>query len=82
LSRRGELPEKIKRKSSFFFAPISRDCIFVNIPLSSVRLKDGFMRIISDAGSSTELFPLLIFVGSGASTDFGPVPAKPGSVEP
>ena len=39
--------------------------------------KDGFLRIIYDAGVITELFPLLIFVGIGAMTDFGPVLENP-----
>jgi oxaloacetate decarboxylase beta subunit len=38
---------------------------------------DGFLRIIYDAGVLTELFPLLIFVGIGAMTDFGPVLENP-----
>jgi carboxybiotin decarboxylase len=57
--------------------PIAFGCILVNIPLSDVMLKDGFMRVIYDAGIDTELFPLLIFIGIGAMTDFGPVLAKP-----
>jgi len=39
--------------------------------------KEGFLRIIYDAGIMTELFPLLIFVGIGAMTDFGPVLENP-----
>jgi sodium ion-translocating decarboxylase beta subunit len=57
--------------------PIGFGCILVNIPLSDVMMKDGFMRIIYDAGIDTELFPLLIFIGIGAMTDFGPVLAQP-----
>ena len=57
--------------------PIGFGCILVNVPLSDVMLKDGFLRAIYDAGVTTELFPLLIFVGIGAMTDFGPVLAQP-----
>jgi oxaloacetate decarboxylase beta subunit len=57
--------------------PIAFGCILVNIPYSDVMLKDGFMRVIYDAGIDTELFPLLIFIGIGAMTDFGPVLAQP-----
>src|SRR4030042_1569850 len=39
--------------------------------------KEGVLRIIYDAGIMTELFPLLIFVGIGAMTDFGPVLENP-----
>jgi oxaloacetate decarboxylase beta subunit len=37
----------------------------------------GFLKIIYDAGIMTELFPLLIFVGIGAMTDFGPLLENP-----
>jgi sodium ion-translocating decarboxylase beta subunit len=57
--------------------PIGFGCILVNIPLSDVMGSEGFIRVIYDAGIATELFPLLIFVGIGAMTDFGPVLAQP-----
>jgi carboxybiotin decarboxylase len=57
--------------------PIGFGCILVNIPLAGLMEKDGFLRIIYDAGIITELFPLLIFVGIGAMTDFGPVLENP-----
>ena len=57
--------------------PIAFGCILVNIPYSDVMMKDGFMRVIYEAGIETELFPLLIFIGIGAMTDFGPVLAQP-----
>ena len=37
----------------------------------------GFMKVIYDAGITTELFPLLIFVGVGAMIDFSPLLAQP-----
>jgi len=37
----------------------------------------GFLRTIYEAGIMTELFPLLIFVGIGAMTDFEPVLENP-----
>ena len=57
--------------------PIGFGCILVNIPLSDVMSQEGFIRVIYDAGIATELFPLLIFIGIGAMTDFGPVLAQP-----
>ena len=57
--------------------PIGFGCILVNIPLAGLMEKDGFLRIIYDAGVMTELFPLFIFVGIGAMTDFGPVLENP-----
>lgn len=52
-------------------------CILVNIPLSDLMAEGGFFRLIYDAGITTELFPLLIFIGIGAMTDFGPLLERP-----
>jgi oxaloacetate decarboxylase beta subunit len=57
--------------------PIGFGAILVNIPLAGLMEEHGFLRIIYDAGVITELFPLLIFVGIGAMTDFGPVLENP-----
>lgn len=57
--------------------PIGFGCILVNIPLGEMMQHNGFLKIIYDAGIDTELFPLLIFVGIGAMTDFTPVLANP-----
>jgi oxaloacetate decarboxylase beta subunit len=57
--------------------PIGFGCIIVNIPLAGLMEKEGFLRIIYDMGIITELFPLLIFVGIGAMTDFRPVLENP-----
>jgi len=57
--------------------PIGFGAILVNIPLANLMEPGGFLRIIYDAGIITELFPLLIFVGIGAMTDFGPVLENP-----
>jgi oxaloacetate decarboxylase beta subunit len=57
--------------------PIGFGAILVNIPLAGLMEKEGFLRIIYDMGVITELFPLLIFVGIGAMTDFGPVLENP-----
>jgi len=60
--------------------PIGFGCIIVNIPFSDIMnmgAEPGFVRVIYDAGIATELFPLLIFIGIGAMTDFGPVLANP-----
>jgi oxaloacetate decarboxylase beta subunit len=57
--------------------PIGFGCILVNIPLAGLMDKEGFLRVIYEAGITTELFPLLIFVGIGAMTDFGPLLENP-----
>jgi len=57
--------------------PIGFGCILVNIPLAGLMDQEGFLRVIYEAGILTELFPLLIFIGIGAMTDFGPLLENP-----
>ena len=57
--------------------PIGFGCLLVNIPVADIMGKEGFLRVIYSMGVDTELYPLLIFVGIGAMTDFSPVLANP-----
>ena len=57
--------------------PIGFGCMLANIPLSDLMDQGGFLRTLYDAGIANELFPLLIFVGIGAMTDFGPLLENP-----
>jgi len=57
--------------------PIGFGCLLVNIPLSELMDKDGFLFTLYQAGIANEMFPLLIFVGIGAMTDFGPLMENP-----
>ena len=57
--------------------PIGFGCLLVNIPLAGLMEPEGFLRIIYEAGIVTELFPLFIFIGIGAMTDFGPLLENP-----
>ncbi len=57
--------------------PIGFGAILTNIPLADVMGPDGFLRTLYDAGILTELFPIFIFVGIGAMTDFEPLLANP-----
>lgn len=57
--------------------PIGFGCVLVNLPLSELMEKGGVLRIFYDMGIMNELFPLLIFVGIGAMTDFGPLLENP-----
>ena len=57
--------------------PIGFGAILTNIPLAEVMGHDGFLRTLYDAGILTELFPIFIFVGIGAMTDFEPLLANP-----
>jgi len=38
---------------------------------------EGMLQILKHAGVDNELFPLLIFIGIGAMTDFGPLLENP-----
>lgn len=57
--------------------PIGFGAILVNIPLAGLMEEGGFLRTIYSMGVANELFPLLIFIGIGAMTDFGPLLENP-----
>ena len=63
--------------------PIAMGCILSNIPYAYIASVDptsgdaGFIRVLFDAGIDSGLFPVLIFMGVGAMTDFGPLIANP-----
>jgi len=57
--------------------PIGFGCILGNIPLTGMSEGHGLFGVLYNAGISTELFPLLIFIGGGAMIDFSPLLAQP-----
>ncbi|WP_300366737.1 sodium ion-translocating decarboxylase subunit beta [Hydrogenimonas sp.] len=57
--------------------PIGFGGLLANVPLANMTGPDGFLGIIYNAGIANEFFPLLIFMGVGAMTDFGPLLANP-----
>ncbi len=57
--------------------PIGFGCMLANIPLAGMTASEGMMGVLYDAGITTELFPLLIFIGVGAMIDFSPLLAQP-----
>lgn len=58
--------------------PIGFGTILVNIPGGGMgSAPDGMLHIIYKAGVGNEFFPMLIFMGIGAMTDFGPLIANP-----
>jgi oxaloacetate decarboxylase beta subunit len=57
--------------------PIAAGAILANLPLSPMLGEDGLLTILYDVGVENELFPLLIFIGIGALTDFGPLLENP-----
>ncbi|MCL4296082.1 MAG: sodium ion-translocating decarboxylase subunit beta [Anaerolineae bacterium] len=57
--------------------PIGFGVILANLPLTGITGENGLLGILYQAGIKTELFPLLIFIGIGAMTDFGPLLEMP-----
>jgi len=57
--------------------PIGFGAVLINIPLADLMGEEGFLRTIYNMGVTNELFPLLIFIGIGAMTDFGPLLENP-----
>src|SRR5581483_12236295 len=57
--------------------PIGFGALLVNIPGANLMEPGGVLRVVYDAGVLTELFPILIFIGIGAMTDFGPLLDNP-----
>lgn len=66
-----------KKFEPLLLLPIGFGGILANIPLADIAGPQGFLGIIYDMGVSNGLFPLLIFMGVGAMTDFGPLIARP-----
>lgn len=57
--------------------PIGFGGLLANIPIADMAGPNGFLGIIYNAGIANGLFPLIIFMGVGAMTDFGPLIANP-----
>ena len=57
--------------------PIAFGGLLANIPLAHMGGPHGMLGIIYNMGIANEFFPLLIFMGVGAMTDFTPLLANP-----
>ena len=57
--------------------PIAFGGLLANIPLAHMAGPHGMLGVIYNMGIANEFFPLLIFMGVGAMTDFGPLLANP-----
>ena len=57
--------------------PIGFGAILVNIPQAELMEEGGVLRFFYDTGILTEVFPILIFIGIGAMTDFQPLLENP-----
>ncbi len=69
-----------KEYEPLLLLPIGAGCMLANLPISMlVGTPDepGMLQLFYDIGVGNELFPLLIFIGIGAMTDFGPLLENP-----
>ena len=68
----------VKNFEPLLLIPIGFGTIFANIPIAGMGdAPHGFLHIIYESGVGNEFFPLIIFIGIGAMTDFGPLIANP-----
>ena len=66
-----------KQFEPLLLIPIGFGGLLANIPVADIAGPNGFLGIIYNMGIQNGLFPLLIFMGVGAMTDFGPLLANP-----
>ena len=69
-----------KQLEPLLLVPIAFGGLLSNIPMplgEEIAGPNGFLGIIFEAGIHKGLFPLIIFMGVGAMTDFGPLIANP-----
>ena len=68
----------IKKKfEPLLLIPIAIGGLLANCPGAGMTADGGLLNILFKVGIETGIFPLLIFLGVGAMTDFGPMLANP-----
>jgi oxaloacetate decarboxylase beta subunit len=66
-----------KKFEPLLLVPIGFGAILSNIPVAAIAGPEGLLGYIYHVGIDTGVFPLLIFMGVGALTDFSPLIANP-----
>ncbi len=66
-----------KKFEPLLLVPIGFGAILTNIPLAGFTEAGGLLHYVYYAGIDTGIFPLVIFMGVGAMTDFGALIANP-----
>ena len=72
-----------KKKEPLLLVPISMGILFANLPLGELIREGGggepvgLLKTFQNVGMTTDVFPLLIFLGVGAATDFSPMLSNP-----
>lgn len=67
----------VKKFEPLLLLPIGFGALLTNIPLAGFSEAGGILYYIYKVGIDTGVFPLLIFMGVGAMTDFGALIANP-----
>ena len=66
-----------RRYEPLLLLPIGAGIIMVNIPFAGLGDEGGLLFQLKKIGLDTQLFPLLMFLGLGAITDFSPLIQRP-----
>ncbi len=69
-----------KKFEPLLLVPIGFGAILANIPVAGIAEEGGLLWYVYHMGIETGIFPLLIFMGVGALTDFGALIAKPSTL--
>ena len=67
----------IKKFEPLLLLPIGFGAVLSNIPVAGIAEAGGILHMIYKVGIETGVFPLIIFMGVGAMTDFGALIANP-----
>ena len=67
----------VKQFEPLLLLPIGFGALLSNIPLAGISGPTGLLGMVYEVGINSGVFPLLIFMGVGAMTDFGPLLANP-----
>ena len=67
----------VKKFEPLLLVTIGFGGLLSNIPGAEIATGDGLLYLTYTVGIATQVFPLIIFMGVGALTDFGPLLANP-----
>jgi len=67
----------VKKYEPLLLLPMGFGAVLSNIPVAAISGPDGLLGMLYSVGIETGVFPLLIFMGVGALTDFGALIAMP-----
>ncbi len=70
----------VKEFEPLLLVPIGFGTILTNIPVAGIAEPGGMLYHVYEVGIHSGIFPLLIFLGVGALTDFGPLIAMPSTI--